>query len=59
MAERVRVGLVGSPLVTGEDDRAVLEVLLAAYESAGSGRKVELPFETDAAKPYDLWRRKP
>jgi predicted dehydrogenase len=44
------------PLVTGEDGRAVLEVLFAAYASAGSGRKVMLPFATDAAKPYDLWR---
>jgi predicted dehydrogenase len=44
------------PRVTGEDGRAVLEVLFAAYESAGTGRKVSLPFETDAAKPYDLWR---
>lgn len=46
------------PLVTGEDARAVLEVLFAAYESAGTGRKVMLPFETKAAKPFDLWNRK-
>src|SRR5216117_4551363 len=45
------------PLVTGEDGRAVLEAIFAAYESAGSGRKVELPFKTEAAKPHDLWRR--
>jgi len=45
------------PLVTGEDARAVMEVLLAAYESAGTGRKVALPFKTDAAKPIDLWHR--
>jgi predicted dehydrogenase len=45
------------PLVTGEDGRAVLEVLFAAYESAHRGCKVELPFSTDAAKPYDLWRK--
>ncbi len=44
------------PLVTGEDGRAVLEAIFAAYESARSGRKVMLPFETQAAKPYDLWR---
>ena len=44
------------PLVTGEDGRAVLEAIFAAYQSAGSGRKVELPFQTDARKPYDLWR---
>ncbi len=46
------------PLVTGEDARAVLEILFAAYESAGTGRKVSLPFETPAAKPIDLWRGK-
>ena len=45
------------PLVTGDDGRAVLEALFAAYQSAGSGRKVELPFHTDAQKPYDLWRK--
>ncbi|HJQ27632.1 MAG TPA: Gfo/Idh/MocA family oxidoreductase [Blastocatellia bacterium] len=44
------------PLVTGADGRAVLEAIFAAYQSAGSGRKVELPFQTDAQKPYDLWR---
>ncbi|MFN7116965.1 MAG: Gfo/Idh/MocA family protein [Saprospiraceae bacterium] len=45
------------PLVTGEDGRAVLEVIFAAYESAGTGRKVELPFKTDVDKPYKLWKR--
>jgi myo-inositol 2-dehydrogenase / D-chiro-inositol 1-dehydrogenase len=44
------------PLVTGEDGRAVLEVLFAAYHSARTGAKVPLPFPTDAAKPIDLWR---
>jgi myo-inositol 2-dehydrogenase / D-chiro-inositol 1-dehydrogenase len=43
------------PAVTGEDGRAVLEVIFAAYESAGTGRKVLLPFATDAARPIDLW----
>jgi predicted dehydrogenase len=45
------------PQVTGADGRAVLEAIFAAYESAGSGCKVELPFSTDAAKPFDLWRK--
>ena len=45
------------PLVTGEDARAVMEALFAAYESAGTGRKVTLPFQTKAAKPFDLWKR--
>ncbi len=44
------------PQVTGEDGRAVLEALFAAYASAGSGRKVQLPFHSNATKPYDLWR---
>ena len=42
--------------MTGEDARAVQEVLFAAYESARTGAKVALPFATDAAKPWDLWR---
>ena len=45
------------PLVTGEDGCAVLEAIFAAYESAGTGRKIALPFETSAAKPIELWRR--
>jgi len=45
------------PLVTGEDARTVLEVIFAAYQSAGTGRKVLLPFKTDAAKPIDLWKK--
>ena len=44
------------PLVTGEDGRAVLQLVMAAYASAGTGRRIELPFESDAAKPIDLWR---
>ncbi len=44
------------PEVTGEDGRAVLEVIMAAYESARTGTKVLLPFETDAARPIDLWK---
>ncbi|HEY2940887.1 MAG TPA: Gfo/Idh/MocA family oxidoreductase, partial [Vicinamibacteria bacterium] len=44
------------PRVTGEDGRAVLEAVFAAYQSAGTGRKVALPFESAARKPVDLWR---
>lgn len=44
------------PLETGQDGRAVLEAILAAYQSAGSGGKVTLPFSTDAVKPHDLWK---
>lgn len=46
-----------TPLVTGEDGRAVLEVILAAYESAGTGRKVNLPFHSDVDRPYKLWKK--
>ena len=44
------------PLVTGDDARAVLEAIFAAYESARTGRKVELPFTTTAMRPIDLWK---
>ncbi len=43
------------PLVTGRDGRAVLEILYAAYASAGSGKKILLPFHADVQKPIDLW----
>jgi predicted dehydrogenase len=44
-----------TPLVTGEDGRAVLEMLYAAYASARTGEKVALPFEPTVSKPIDLW----
>lgn len=43
------------PVSTGEDGRAVLELMNAAYESARAGRKVALPFRPNVAKPIDLW----
>ncbi len=43
------------PLVTGEDGRAVLEVIYAAYASAAEGKKIELPFAPKVSKPIDLW----
>ncbi len=44
------------PLATGEDGRVVQEVLYAAYQSAGTGCKVKLPFEPKGVKvPIDLW----
>jgi predicted dehydrogenase len=43
------------PMLTGEDGRAVLEIICAAYQSAGSGQRVALPFETKAKRPVDLW----
>ena len=45
------------PLETGEDGRAVLEIILAAYESAGTGRKVALPFKAAPKQPIDLWKK--
>jgi predicted dehydrogenase len=44
-----------TPLVTGEDGRAVLEIIYAAYASAGLGKKVALPYTAKVAKPIDLW----
>jgi len=44
------------PRETGEDGRAVLEAIFAAYQSARTGCKVPLPFAATAAKPYDLWK---
>jgi predicted dehydrogenase len=43
------------PLITGEDGRAVLEMIYAAYASARSGAKVALPFHPKVKKPIDLW----
>jgi predicted dehydrogenase len=41
---------------TGEDGRAIQEALYAGYESAGKGRKVELPFRpAGVRRPIDLW----
>jgi predicted dehydrogenase len=45
------------PLCTGEDGKAVLEVIFAAYASAGQGRRIDLPFATAAQRPIDLWKR--
>jgi predicted dehydrogenase len=43
------------PRVTGEDGRAVLEIMCAAYHSARTGQKVALPFQAKAKKPVELW----
>ncbi len=43
------------PLVTGEDGRAVLEMIYAAYESAGTGRKVVPGNRRGVRRPVDLW----
>lgn len=44
-----------TPLVTGEDGRATLEIIYAAYESAGLGRAVTPGGRRGVAKPVDLW----
>jgi myo-inositol 2-dehydrogenase/D-chiro-inositol 1-dehydrogenase len=43
------------PVSTGEDGRAVLEMVNAAYASARSGEKVCLPFRPTVSRPIDLW----
>ena len=44
------------PQATGEDGRVVMEALYAGYASAGSGRRVALPFQPPpVSKPVDLW----
>jgi len=46
------------PPVSGEDGRAVLEIIFAAYASAAQGRKVALPYTPPAEfarRPADIW----
>lgn len=47
-----------NPLVNGEDGKAVLEIIFAAYESAGTSKKVMMPFITSIDKPYKLWKKR-
>jgi myo-inositol 2-dehydrogenase/D-chiro-inositol 1-dehydrogenase len=47
------------PRVGGEDGRAVLEIMYAAYESAGLGRAVTPGHRRGIAKPVDLWLNPP
>ena len=42
------------PLVTGEDGRAVIELIYAAYGSAKKGAKVNLPFTAKVKYPIEL-----
>jgi predicted dehydrogenase len=47
-----------TPVETGEDGREVLKIIYAAYESAGTGRRIEWPYEPrQVDKPIDLWVR--
>jgi len=46
------------PSESGEDGRAILEIILAAYHSAGTGQKVTLPFQPGGiSRPIDLWHQ--
>ena len=44
------------PESTGRDGRVAQQLMLAGYQSAGSGRKVALPFDPgDVRRPVELW----
>jgi predicted dehydrogenase len=55
--ECIRTG--ATPMESGEDGLAVLEIMLAAYHSAGTGQRVTLPFRPRGldCPPVDLWRK--
>jgi len=45
-----------TPMETGVDGREVLKIIHAAYESAGSGKRIEWPYDPPKVeKPIDLW----
>ncbi len=47
-----------APLETGEDGRAVLEVMFACYESAATGRRIEFPYiPSHPERPIEAWLR--
>ena len=47
-----------TPISDGETGRTVMEVLYAAYASAGVGKKIALPFRPQGiVKPIDLWKK--
>ena len=46
-----------TPIETGEDGREVLKIIYAAYESAGTGRRIDWPYSPrKVGKPIDLWQ---
>lgn len=45
-----------TPTENGHDGRAVVEAIHALYASAAEGRRIDLPFESTAARPIDLWK---
>lgn len=46
-------------LESGEDGREVLSILWAAYHSAGTGRRIDLPFTPPAnvKRPIEMWKK--
>jgi predicted dehydrogenase len=44
-----------TPMLTGEDGRAVLEIICAAYRSARTGKRESLPVKDASKKPIDFW----
>lgn len=44
------------PEETGTHGRATLEIVMAAYASAANATETNLPFDTDATRPIDLWK---
>ncbi|HUK92149.1 MAG TPA: Gfo/Idh/MocA family oxidoreductase [Blastocatellia bacterium] len=44
---------------TGEDGRAVLEIIFAGYESAATGRRIEFPYTPKfGSRPIEAWLRR-
>ena len=47
------------PLETGEDGKAILEIMFACYESAASGRRIDFPYTpSHPSKPIEAWLRR-
>jgi myo-inositol 2-dehydrogenase/D-chiro-inositol 1-dehydrogenase len=43
------------PLITGDDGKAVMDMIFASYDSAKKGCRVQFPYTSNAKKPIDLW----
>jgi predicted dehydrogenase len=44
------------PSENGHDGRAVVEAIHALYASAAQGRRIHLPFASEAVRPIDHWK---